>query len=187
MTYHIGQRFQYIAPRGFTGADLPKPVWHALTVQPGREASTRDMLANHGIHAQFPVDRRTRFRRGKKVVTAHPVVTRVVYAQFKAEPQWDVLKQRRLITGVYSRGSWPIEIPYDIIRAVMGLPTVAEELEAARQEMLRVREGDKAEITAGPLSGFMVDIQRVAHGRAWFTTLAGLKGEARVQDLERKT
>lgn len=186
MTYHIGQVMPYTAPRGFTGAELPKPVWHALTVPPGREAATRDMLGHHGIHAQYPVRETKHFRRGKKIVRKLPVVTQVVYAQFRGAPQWDVLKSRRLITGVYSSNGTPISIPYDVVRAVMGLPTVAEELEEARREMARVRQGDKAEITRGPLAGFLVDVERVAHGRAWFSTIAGLKGEAQVQDLERK-
>lgn len=122
------------------------------------------MLRAHDIHAQFPIREKRYHQRGKAVVRKLPVITQVVYAQFKAAPQWDILKRRRLITGVYGRNAVPIAIPYDVIRAVMGLPTVAEELEAARRELLRVREGDRAEITLGPLSGLVVDVREVMRG-----------------------
>lgn len=186
MTYHIGQIIPYTPPRGLTGPELDKPVWHALIVPPGREAATRDMLGLNGIHAQYPVREKRYHVRGKGITRKLPVITQVVYAQFKAAPQWDILKRRRLITGVYGYGDRPIAIPYDVVRAVMGLPTVAEELEQARRDMLRVREGDKAEIAEGPLAGFVVDVTKVSGGRAWFETMTGLRAEASLSSLVRK-
>ena len=184
--WFIGQVLPYEPPRDIIGADLPEPAWYALTVPPQREAAARDMLTLRGVHAQFPVREVTHAKRGKKIVRKLPIISRVVYAQFKAAPQWDVLKARKLITGVYGYDDQPMKIPYDVVRAVMGLPTVAEELEAARRELLRVREGDKAEICDGPLSGFVVDIRKVSHGRVWFETLTGIKGEADVSGVIRR-
>jgi transcription antitermination factor NusG len=186
MTYYIGQVLPIDRKRGLTGDPLDAPEWYALTVHGGKESAARDMLKANGIHAQYPV-REVKYRqRGKAMIRKLPIITRVIYAQFCRQPQWDVLKARRLITGVYGIGETPLVIPYDVIRAVMGLPTVEEELEAARREMLRVRDGDKAEITTGPLAGFVVDVNRVADGVAWFTTVAGIKGTARIDTLERR-
>lgn len=185
MEYKIGQLVPLEYQRGITGAPLPRPVWYALTVPGGKEAAARDMLALRGVHAQFPV-RETKYRqRGKQIVRKLPIITRVIYAQFHDAPNWDVLKQRRLITGVYGYGDKPIAIDYNIIRSIMGLPTVEEELAAARRELLRVREGDSATIAQGPLAGFVVNIDKVAGGMAWFTTLAGIKGSAATDTLER--
>lgn len=186
MQYRIGQIVPLERKRGLTGERLEKPEWYALTVPGGKEAAARDMLRANGIHAQYPV-REVKYRqRGKAITRKLPIITRVIYAQFKHAPQWDVLKERRLITGVYGHGETPLVIPYNVVRAVMGLPTVEEELEAARRELLRVREGDKAEILGGPLDGFVVDVDRVADGTVWFTTVAGIKGTADVETLERK-
>jgi len=163
-------------PRGFTGAPLPAPVWHALLVAPCREATARDMLALHGIHAEFPTHEVSHVRHGKRITRNLPIVTRVVYARFEAAPQWDIMRWRRAITGVYCRGETPIDIPYPVIRAVMGLPTIADELTAARAEMLRVRAGDRAVLSGGSMHGFAVDVTAVSEGRVWFTTLTGMRG-----------
>lgn len=184
--YKIGQIVPYIPPRGIAGKPLPSAVWHALTVPGGREAAARDMLGCLGVHAEFPVRERKYQQRGKSIVRKLPIITRVIYAQFKAEPQWDILKQRKLITGVYGIGERPLVIPYNVVRSVMGLPTVEEELEQARRELLMAREGEQATILDGPLSGFVVDVEKVAGGMAWFSTLAGIKGSAAITSLERK-
>lgn len=187
MQYRKGQVVPFEYKRGLTGAPLPRPVWYALTVPGGKEAAARDMLGLRGIHAQFPT-REVKYRqRGKQIVRKFPIITRVIYAQFHDAPNWDVLKQRRLITGVYGYGDRPMPIPYDVVRAVMGLPTVQEELEAARREMLRVRDGDKATISSGPLAGFVVNVDEVKDGIAWFETMTGIKGSAKVNTLERQT
>ena len=67
----------------------------------------------------------------------------------------------------------------------MGLPTVAEELERARRELLEPKAGHKARIEDGPLSGFMVDVRRTASGRVWFETMTGIKGSADAKSMVR--
>lgn len=184
MGYSIGQAVAPSGARGIIGRDMA-PAWYALTVRSGRERIARASLMAKGVHACYP-ERETAWKiRGRTVRREYPVIAGVIYAKFTAEPQWDVLKYRRIITGVYGRDDRPIVIPGDVIRAVMGLPTVAEELEAARREMLRVRDGDRARIVTGPLVGLVVDISRVDHGRVWFETLTGIKGEARLSDMDR--
>lgn len=183
--YEIGRTYPLDFGRDIIGPRLAVPVWHALIVPPMKERAAAEMLKQKGVHAFFPERERKYHRRGKSFVRKFPEITQIVYAKFRHAPNWDVLRQRRLITGVFSRGDTPINIPSDVIRAVQGLPTVAEELAAARAEMLRVRGGDKATITAGPLSGFMVDVSRVEQGRAWFETMTGIKGEMDTAKLER--
>lgn len=183
--FYIGQILPYEKPRGITHGPEIKPVWYGLTVPPQKEKAARMMLEANGVHAEYPTREVRHFRRGKAVVRKLPVVSRVVYAQFRQPPQWDVLKERKLITGVYG-GSRPYAVPYDVVRAVMGLPTVAEELEAARREMLKVREGDEARICDGPLADFIVNVTSVKHGRVWFETMTGIKGDAPESSLERR-
>ena len=185
MTYQIGQIVPHTKPRGLTGHNIGGPVWFALTVPGGKENAARGMLEANGIHAQYPTREVRHRQRGKQIVRKLPIITRVIYAQFHHQPQWDVMKGRRMITGVYSRDGWPIEIPYDVVRSVMGLPTIAEELEQARREMLRPREGGNARVVDGPLAGFLVDVRRVSHGRVWFETVTGIKGDADMSNLVR--
>ena len=183
-TYRIGQEIPPSGARDIIGRAMP-PAWYALTVRAGRESIARATLAAKGVHACYPSREASWRVRGRTMRRQYPVITGVVYAKFTAEPQWDVLKYRRIVTGVYGHDGWPIAIPGDVIRIVMGLPTVAEELEAARMEMLRVRPGDRATIMAGPLAGMVVDVSRVDHGRVWWETLTGVRGEADATGMER--
>lgn len=184
--YQIGQIVPLDASRGILGGDIPA-TWYALLTAPQKERAACETLKAKGIHTAYPVRESSHRTRGKMIVRKLPVVSRIVYAKFERAPQWDVLKHRRIIQGVFSYGDQPIEIHRDVIRAVMGLPTVAEELEAARREMLRVREGERARVVSGPFAGHLVDVRRVSHGRVWWETLTGIKGEASETALERDT
>ena len=185
MTYQAGRSYPLDYARGILGDTLPKPAWYALKVPPQREGKVRAVLRERDIHSCFPEYAKSIQIRGKRHERKYPVVTRVVYAKFTAAPQWDVMKLRRIITGVYSYGDEPIAIPGDIISAIMGLPTEAEKLEAARLELLRVREGDRAVIATGPFAGFLVDVRTVLDGRVWFETLTGMKGQMDATGVER--
>ena len=191
MSYEIGQIVRHTPQRGIQGNLLPEPQWFALTVPPGKEATSRGLLERHGIHAQYPTREKRRIRLGKAVINKLPLVTRVVYARFERAPQWDILKERRYINGVYG-GSVPYVVPYAIIRHIMGMPTVEAEIRAARAEMMRLTAGDRAQITAGPFAGFVVDVRRVERGRAWFETISGqrdgftVKGEVALTALEKQ-
>ena len=182
--YQIGQIVPLDYERGLTGRDI-EPTWYALTVRSGRESVAQAALRAKGIHSCYPTRESAWRVRGRTVKRQYPVIGGVVYAKFTAHPNWAVLKYRRIITGVYGYEDKPIVIPGDVIRVVMGLPTVADELEAARREMLRVREGDRARIATGPLVGTIVDVTKVASGRVWFETLTGIKGAADAESMER--
>lgn len=188
MTYQLGQVLPWGRPRDIVAGPEIRPTWFGMTVPPQKERAVREFLRRKGIYAFYPSEERKRFIRGKKHITEVPFVSGCVYAQFTQSPQWDVLKfKRRLITGVYARQGQPITIPRDIIRHMQGLTVEAEKLRKARLEMLRVRPGDKAKIVSGPLEGFLVDVDSVANGQAWFKFMTGAKGSADLGTLERVT
>jgi len=183
----IGDTVPIDYPRGITSGPDIAPVWFALVVPPQKERAVCQYLDRHGVYAFFPSEEKRWRRKGKVFKRDIPIVSRHVYAQFKQAPQWDVMKeQRRLITGVYAIGDRPVEIPRDIIRRLQGLTVGARRLEEARAELARVRTGDRATISAGPLAGFLVDVERVSGGMAWFAFLTGGKGRAAVATLERE-
>lgn len=173
MTYQIGQKMPYIAPRGLTGEELEKSRWHALRVAPGQEKAKAEMLKAEGIHAFFPTEERQRWRHGQKIVREHPTVTQIVYAKFRQVPHWDVLRERRIITGVFCNGGRPIILPGEVIRSIQGLPTRAELLRQAKAEMLALRPGDRAELIDGPLAGIVVEVETVRDRRVWWAGLFG--------------
>jgi hypothetical protein len=181
----VGDVVSWEKPRGIVGDRLDKPRWHALRVAPGAEKSRIAMLRADGVFAFCPMEERERFERGKKIVTEHPTVTQIVYAKFQHLPQWDVLKARRIITGVFCYGTRPIDLPADVIRAVQGLPTRAEEMAAAKAEMMaqmyQVERGDVAVFEGGPLDGLSVDVLDVRNGRVWWQMIGtGMKGDCTV-------
>jgi transcription antitermination factor NusG len=186
--YHIGQIHPPAEPRrGIVHGPEIAPVWHALIVPPQKELAVREYLRARDIYAFFPSESRTRHIQGRKITTERPIVTQHVYAQFRQAPQWDVMKRtHRLITGVFGIGNRPIAIPRDIIRHLQGLTVEAEKLREARAEMLRVRAGDQATITEGPLTGFVVNVEDVRGGEVIWETLTGIKGRGHVKTLERR-
>lgn len=185
--YHIGQTLPPAEPRrGIVWGPEIAPIWHALIVPPQKEMAVREYLRARDIYAFFPSQTITRHQNGRKIERECPIVTQHVYAQFRQAPQWDVMKRtHRLITNVYGINGKPMEIHRDIIRHLQGLTVEAERLREARAEMLRVRAGDKATITEGPLSGFIVNVEDVKDGEVWFSFITGGKGRASVKTLER--
>lgn len=173
----IGDPWPFSSSRGLTGRKCD-PVWYALITAPQKERDTHQRLQNAGVVVRYPTIEKTRHQFGKKRTFMIPVVPRIIYAQFKYEPQWDVMKDRRVIVGVFSINGRPIALTEDDIARVMGLPTEAERLEDERREAILPRPGEKAEITAGVLAGFFVDVERVEFGKVWYSMATGLKGQA---------
>ncbi len=165
-----------------TGQPLDTPEWYALRVRGESKAKAKLEFAE--VEVAYPVERDIRFKNGQRVERLKPVIPGLIYAKFRAAPMWHVLKERGIITGVVCRDQTPIILPPDIIRRVMGLPTEAERLAAAKAELLRVREGDKARILSGPLAGMVVDVRSMRGSRVWWA--AGfVKGEAEINGIER--
>lgn len=185
MGYEIGQVLPLDGGRGITAGPEQDPAWFALVVPPMKEAATRDMLKRKGVHAFFPERDRKYHIRGRRFVRKLPIVTGIVYARFTRAPQWDVLRYRRLIQGVFSSDGAPIEIPSEIIREVQGLAADLERLERAKAEMAKLRVGDRARVVRGPLEGYLVEVTAHENGRVWFETLTGIKIEANESFLDK--
>lgn len=187
MTYHIGQIYPPATTRRIVTGPETAPVWYCLKVPPMKERAAREFLRIRDIYAFYPSEEKHRIVAGRKRTYEHPIITGHVYAQFRQQPQWDVLKRvYRLITGVYSNGEKPIAIPRDVIHHLQGLPTDAELLKAAQEELLRIRAGDVAEIVEGPLAGFCVNVVGTAEGEAFFEFVTGGKGRASLASLRRR-
>lgn len=188
MTYHIGQILPLEYTRGMLGAKMVEPVWHAIVVPPMKENATVEMLKAKGVFAFYPKRESVHFRRGKKIVRNFPEITRIVYAKFEHDPQWDVMKARKWITGVFSVGDKPIAIPSEIIRRLQGLPGRAEALRQAREELQRIVIGDTAKLTEGALAGHFVQVSDVSpDGRVWWHAVASkaIRGSTMQGGLER--
>ncbi len=179
-----GDPWPFTSSRGLVGSPCP-PVWHALITAPQQESRAKKLLTSAGTEVVYPTETRARQINGKLHKTTRPMISRIVYAKFTYEPQWDTLRERRVIQGVFSRQTTPIALSGDDVARVMGLPTEAERLEAERIEAERPRAGEKAEIITGPLQGFFVDVDRVEFGRVWFETATGIKGEVPENQVRR--
>lgn len=175
MSYYKGQILPLDRARGITHGPEIMPVWHALIVPPQKEKAAKEMLKKRGVFAFYPTREKVHFRNGKKITNVLPSISQVVYARFSQAPQWDVMKARRLITGMYAINGSPIVIPPAIIRQVQGLQAAEEELEAAKMELARIKEGDKIRIGVGPFENFCVEVDSTAQGRLWWNLIIGGK------------
>lgn len=183
-TYRLGDIHPAAAVRDIITETPMPPTWHCLIVRPQSESKTRAYFDAKGMASFYPSQNYTRHMRGKKIQLERPLITQHVYVQFRSGVNWDVLKVRRLITGVYCRGNIPVAIPADVIKHLQGLTVEAERLKAARAEMLRVRPGDQARIISGPLSGLIVDVGEITGKEAWLTSFGG-RVKANINSLER--
>lgn len=180
----IGDPWPFENVRGFTGKPI-SPVWHALITAPQFEAKTSSKLEAAGVEVHYPKKTIVRHIRGNRREYVSPMISQIIYAKFSFAPQWDVMKDRRLITGVFCIGNEPIRLKPDDINIVMGLPSEAERIEKERIDAERPRVGERAEITKGTFEGFFVDVTKVHSGRVWFDMINGLKGEVSQQNIRR--
>jgi len=187
MTYHIGDTFPLDRSMDITTGKMDAPAWHPLWVAPQKERAAREALKAKGVFAFYPFEEMQRWAHGRKITWQRPSITRLIYAKFTHYPQWHILRLRRMIIGPMSVNGVPIIIPSETIRQLQGLPTEAERLEEARLELQRLRVGDVARITQGPLAGKCVDINSIRGGVGWFDSLIGIRGSAQVDKLERVT
>jgi len=150
----------------------PCSVWHPLRVIPGKEAAAIASLRLGGVYAFCPMDDRVRVRNGKRIEYQVPTVSQIIYAKFRYQPQWDVMQMRRIITGVMCVGERPVILPADTIRILQGLPTRAEQIAKAKEELMRVNAGDEVELINGPMAGFRVQVTGSKDGLVWWNMIA---------------
>lgn len=174
-----GDPWPFQSRRGLTGEPIA-PVWYALNIAPQAEKRVTGWLNGAGVRVTYPTRTKTRHVAGKKREYELPIVGGLIYAEFRYQPHWDVMRERRVINSVMSIGDVPVALSPDVVSQVMGLPSEAERIEQERLEALRPKVGQKAEITEGPLAGFFVDVTRVEFGRVWYEMVSGLKGSAEV-------
>ncbi len=167
-----------------TGEPLPEPQWFALRVMGGKEAKATARLVRADIEVAYPTETTITYRHGKKSKVTKAMVPGLIYAKFRHAPLWHNIKERGIVTGVVCRDNIPIILPPGIIRNILHMPQEADRLTAAKLELVRIREGDRARILSGPLAGFVVDVRSIRSDRVWWASFFG-KGEAALGDLER--
>lgn len=189
MTYQVGQMVPLDYQRSLVGRGLSQPVWHALIVASQREKFVCRQLKRSGVRAIYPRhivqwrDARTSKTRRVK----NPLIAGIIYAKFNAEPQWDIMRDRGLVRGVFSYRGAPIALPRDVILGVMSIKARATRLKDAREALLKVLVGDTAEIIEGPLEGFMVDVTDIRNGMVFWEHIGDLpfKGQSSFKQLRR--
>jgi len=175
----VGDPWPFESARGIVGAPC-QPVWYALITRPQKERETRHRLQNAGCVVRYPTIERTRHSHGKKRTQLVPIIPRIIYARFKYRPQWDVMRDRRVIVGVFSKDDEPLVITDEEVAEVMGLPSAIIQMEDEKLEAIKPKVGEPAMMMDGPFAGFFVDVKRVEAGRVWYEMTIGnirMKGE----------
>ena len=169
--------------RSITLDDEIPPTWLMLKVRSNCEVMTREALKEWGVESFFPGRRVQRHRFGRTWTVERAEVPGYVFAKFTRVPLAD--NMRKLLKGFYgfvTCNETIVTVPRKIIQRLHGLSVEAQELEAARREMLRVREGDTARFLTGALAGHTVEVQSIGNlvtvllnGREIKTDLASLE------------
>lgn len=183
----IGDPWPFESARGIVG-DPCEPAWYALITRPQKERETRHRLQNAGCVVRYPTIDKTRHINGQKRLYTVPIIPRIIYVNFKYQPQWDVMKDRRVIVGVFSEGETPLALTDEKVAEVMGLPETIIRLEDERIQLITPKVGGKAQIKDGPFMGFYVDVTKVEAGRVWYEFAFGsgrIKGEGGIGSVQR--
>lgn len=183
----VGDPWPFESSRGIVGGPC-EPAWYALITRPQKERETRHRLQNAGCVVRYPTIDKTRHINGQKRLYTVPIIPRIIYANFKYQPQWDVMKDRRIIVGVFSEGETPLVLSDEKVAEVMGLPETIIRLEDERIESITPKVGGKAQIMDGPFMGFYVDVTKVQAGRVWYEFAFGpgrIKGESGIGSVQR--
>lgn len=139
--------------------------WYVLTTQPQREARSTEFLRQNGIFTFHPTKERRTHTKGVLKIEDVPIVPRLVVSLFTQEPQWDVLAQRKIITGRVDGPDGPAVIPHRIAEAMRGLNAAWHETEDARAALKAFAVGDTATLDGTALAGMRVTIARVHGGQ----------------------
>lgn len=172
MTYQIGDivSFDYLR-RPLEG--YIEPEWYILTTPPQREIGAEAYLRRIGVtDVWFPTETRYRPnpRGGRKIKYDSKIAPGYIFAMFERRPVWDVLFRmgRGRVSGAVSHNEWPLRITEDALAAMRQTPLrVEEKRQKAERERLEAmlanqpKPGERAELTEGTLSGYLVDVTEV--------------------------
>lgn len=187
MLYEIGQEFPHTPSRGVVteGRDVQ---WVILNVQSGTEKAVVAKLKKERIYSFYPKETLTRHIRGQKVEMEKPIVAGYVFTRFRGNPQWDVLKGRRLILDMVTVQGEPFLVPKQTIRRLLGLTVRAEEMRQEREEMERslfdVKPGEDAILVTGPFKDLVVKVLQVSTRAVKFEN-ENFKGEALIGQIKK--
>lgn len=173
MTYTIGQIIPIERRRGIWHRPIDA-AWYIFNTKPQQEIAASAWLVKNGaLDAWFPHEigwRKIARGRPRKIEYLRRIAPGYVFALLGNEPHWDVLfrEARGKLTRVVSHNSVPMQIPESSIAQMQHVPRRIEEIREAARQARMIRPGDKAEITDGPLSGWVVDVTRIDAGIAHF-------------------
>lgn len=165
--------------------DVPIPTtWVIASVRAQSMTTIRTKLHAEGIYSFFPGRNVQRHRFGKTWVVERAEVPGYLFTKLHRVPNGDMWRER--LPGFYGfvmeRGRI-VTVHPAIIKRLHGLSVEAQELEAARKDMFRVREGDMARFITGALAGHLVEVESI--GNVVTVLLDGRKIKTDVGSLER--
>jgi transcription antitermination factor NusG len=167
--------------------DIPiGPTWVIANVRSNCEAMNRRAFADFGIYSFFPGRKTQRHRFGKTWTVERAEVPGYLFVKLDRVPNADRMRERlKGFYGFTTRNGQIVTVHPAIIKRLHGLSVEAQELEQARQDMLRVREGDIARFLTGALQGHTVEVQSI--GNVVTVLLDGREVKTDLGSLERVT
>ena len=160
---------QFRSVRGLTKEPIT-PAWVPMTTLSQKEKYVKAMLEMAGATVMYPTVTKVRHHAGKKYETERPFISGLIYVQWHFRPLWHVLRERYNVKPMLI-GGVPYVMNADSVSRVMGLPTEAERIEAARIEATKPRVGERAWLAEGPLGGRCVDVTDIRNGVLYFDTV----------------
>lgn len=165
--------------------DVPiPPTWVICSVRSQCEAMNRDALHAHGVYSFYPGRKVQRHRFGRTWTVERAEVPGYLFAKLTRVPNADAMREQ--LKGWYGfviRSGQIVTVHPTIIKRLHGLSGEAAEMEAARADMFRVREGDMARFITGALAGHTVEVESI--GQVVTVLLDGRRVKTDAGSLER--
>jgi transcription antitermination factor NusG len=169
--------------------DVPigNDVWTVAHTMPNSVVmgKIRDKMREHDIFSFFPNRKVQRHLIGGKTkVYEQAEVAGYIITKLTHLPDMDKMREQLPgFRGFVMRNGLIATIHPSVAKKMQGLSVEAQELEAARKDMFRVREGDMARFITGALAGHMVEVAQI--GQVVTVLLDGRKVKTDLGSLER--
>ncbi|MCE8421274.1 hypothetical protein LZ190_21880 [Rhodovulum sulfidophilum] len=193
MGYEIGQRMPLDMDAAAFGAQI-SPQWYILLSSPQKEPGAQARLTQMGVaECWYPTEtayRRLARGRRKQVPYERRLAPGYVFVRLDREPRWHLIREhcRGLLRGIVSRHGMPLPIPEAAIAQMRCVPERIARIRDREMAARIIRPGDRAEIVAGPLAGWTVEVDWIDAGIAHFVLplLGGQEASADIKLLGNK-
>jgi len=157
--------------------DIDGASWFLAQLKPNSATIAERNLKRQGFETFLPLEETTRARGGRFVSATRPLFPGYIFVAFDAaRGLWRSVNATRGVTRLVSFGQAPAAVPQELVAQLMARCDGAGKL-VPRAELA---PGDRVELTRGPFTDFVAEVDQIAPDRRVWVLLDIMGGTTRV-------